>query len=119
MRPSLLCATGAAPAEVASGVTHAPLLAAEYVAAADAVHRPATGHDSPTSILCLQCPSRVLSLRAATRRRCRWRTIAAPPVRALDSGRRRGFTSQPMGLNDHRQVLKQAELRVDQIKESL
>src|SRR5690242_4840548 len=101
MRPSLLCATGTAPAEVASGATHALLLAADHVAAADAEHRPATGHDSPTSILCLQCPSRVLSC-------CAPRAAAggrAARLRALDSDRRRGFTSRPMGLNDHRQVL--------------
>jgi hypothetical protein len=64
----------------------------------------ATGHDSPTSILCLQCPSRVLLFL---------------PSPAWTSARRDAQIRGPMGLNDHRELLQQAEHRVEQVKVSL
>jgi hypothetical protein len=67
---------------------------------------PATGHDSPTSILCLQCPSRV-SFSARTTRLA-WTTSA-----------RGDQILRRMGLSDHQEALKAAEQRVESLKVSL
>ncbi|HEX5054322.1 MAG TPA: hypothetical protein VFZ65_21265 [Planctomycetota bacterium] len=68
---------------------------------------PATGHDSPTSILCLQRLSRVSFFPRPIAQQ-RW-TGAANGVQI----------DRLMGLNDHRQELKEAEHRVESIKVSL
>jgi hypothetical protein len=67
---------------------------------------PATGHDSPTSILCLQCPSRVPLFRSLTGRA--WKS-PAPIAQIL----------APMGLNDHKAALQAADERVASLKVSL
>jgi hypothetical protein len=66
----------------------------------------ATGHDSPTSILCLQCPSRLLLFPrcTSTRWKPRWR---------------RANMLRPMGLQEHQEVLKAAEERLQSLKVSL
>jgi len=67
---------------------------------------PATGHDSPTSILCLQCPSRVRLFRRT--HPLTWKT-GAGDAQIL----------RRMGLQDHRDELKAAGQRVESIKVSL
>jgi len=71
---------------------------------------PATGHDSPTSILCLQCSSRVSFFAAAAR-------IAGHAPGKVPRSMLRSPLA--MGLSDHRDALKAAELRVESIKVSL
>ena len=67
---------------------------------------PATGHDSPTSILCLQCPSRVLFFRTqASRAGLLWASVPT--------------CSPLMGLQEHEEVLKAAEERLQSLKVSL
>jgi len=82
-------------------------------AAAETEHRPATGLDSPTSILCLQRPSQVLFAPRQPR------TPGSSATWLLDTGPRTGKIVPSMGLSDHRQSIRQAELRVDQLKASL
>ncbi|MGC6486569.1 MAG: hypothetical protein ACON4Z_02915, partial [Planctomycetota bacterium] len=66
----------------------------------------ATGLDSPTSILCLLRPSRLLLfLRSASRR---WKQRRAP-----------SNMLGPMGLQEHQDVLKAAEERLQSLKVSL
>jgi hypothetical protein len=69
----------------------------------------ATGLDSPTSILCLQRPSRRFHVRSAP----------AASRRALVRARGAGYVAGAMGLQDFRQTLSQAEQRVRQLKVSL
>jgi hypothetical protein len=71
---------------------------------------PATGLDSPTSILCLQCPSRVpfSAVRGRAKIGGAWKTTScAAHIRGL------------MGLSDHEQALRAAEQRVESLKVSL
>lgn len=72
--------------------------------------KPAAGHDSPTSILCLQCLSRV-SFTSLGRRR--------PRGSRLEIRSARGSIVCHMGLNDYREILDQAENRVASIRVSL
>jgi hypothetical protein len=69
----------------------------------------ATGLDSPTSILCLQRPSRRFS--------CTDR--ATSPRRTLVANARASYVPLAMGLDDFSQKLRQAEQRVRQLKVSL
>jgi hypothetical protein len=77
---------------------------------------PATGHDSPTSILCLQCPSRVSFQRLPCRACCAGRTGPSSPWKVA---RATAQITASMGFNEHLEALRQAELRVDQVKVSL
>lgn len=67
----------------------------------------AAGHDSPTSILCLQCPPRILFFL---------------PLCAGHSGNPWGKALKcfaPMGLQEHKEVLKAADERLQSLKVSL
>jgi len=96
-------------ADAAQPRAHVAPAPADNVLSSTREHRTpeaATGHDSPTSILCLQCPSRLLLFpRAITRS---WKPPGA------------GATMlRPMGLQEHQDVLKAAEERLQSLKVSL
>ena len=78
----------------------------------DRTPEPAAGHDSPTSILCLQCLPRVLFFPAARR-------VPAKTSRGWKPARQRAFMFPPMGLQEHKDVLKAAEERLQSLKVSL